>query len=305
MGHDHSSPHAHGHHHGAAHPGGSAHALRAAFLLNAVFTVIEAVGGWWSQSIAVLTDSLHDLGDCLVLGLAWYLQRLSVRGRTGAYSYGHGRYAMLGGWASAWVLIAGSVLVVTGAVPRLLNPVMPHTGGMLLIAMLGLVMNGIAAWRLHGGGTLNEQGAYLHLLEDVLGWAAVLVGAVVIRLTGWSVVDPLLSIAIATFILWNASGTLRRGTAILMQRDPEGIDPASVRAALLAIPMVRGVHDQHAWSLDGTYTVLTVHLVVDSGDLGEVLRVKEQARHALHALGVQHATIETERPGEPCELLHH
>jgi len=280
-------------------------ALRAAFLLNAVFTVIEAAGGWWTGSIAVLSDALHDLGDCLVLGLAWYLQHLSSRGRDGAYSYGYGRYTMLGGWASAWVLIAGSVMVMAGAVPRLLEPVMPDTGGMLAIAVLGLAMNGFAAWRLHGGATLNERGAYLHLLEDVLGWAAVLAGAVVIRLTGWSIVDPLLSIGIAAFVLWNAFGTLRKGTAILMQRDPERVDPGAVRQALLGLPKVRDVHDQHAWSLDGTYTVLTVHLVVDSEELADVLGVKAAARAALHRLGIQHATIETERPGEACELLHH
>lgn len=306
MGHHHRHPPGHDHAHHAHGPAQrSTAALRTAFLINAAFTVVEAAGGWWTHSIAVLTDALHDLGDCLVLGLAWYLQRLAARGRDGAYTYGYGRYAMLGGWASAWVLIAGSLVVTAGALPRLFAPTLPHADGMALIAVFGLVMNGLAAWQLHGHGSLNERGAYLHLLEDVLGWAAVLVGALVIRFTGWAIIDPLLSIGIAALILVNAFRMLRQGTAILMQRGPDRIDATAVRAALLALPGVHDVHDQHAWSLDGNYTVLTVHLVVDAGDLHAAQRVKAAARHALHHLDVQHATIEIELPGEPCELLHH
>lgn len=276
-----------------------------AFLLNAAFTVVEAAGGWWSGSMAVMGDALHDLGDCLVLGLAWYLQRLSERGSDAAYSYGYGRYAMLGGWLAALVLIAGAMGLIIATAPRMLDPVMPRTGPMLAIAVFGLAMNALAAWKLHHGRSLNERGAYLHLLEDVLGWAAVLVGAVVIRYTGWAVVDPLLSMGIALFIMVNAVRTLRQGTAILMQREPEQMDAGTVRDALLALPGVRGVHDQHAWSLDGTNTVLTVHLVVDGGDAEALHRVKALARTALHGLGIHHATIELERPGEACELIHH
>lgn len=297
--------HAHTHHPGHGHAPEATAALRTAFLLNVGFTVVETVGGWWSGSVAVLGDALHDLGDCLVLGLAWYLQRLSKRGRDAAYSYGYGRYAMLGGWLAAWVLIAGALGLAIASVPRLLNPVMPRTGPMLAVATFGLAMNALAAWQLHRGRSLNERGAYLHLLEDVLGWAAVLLGAVVIRYTGWAVVDPLLSLGIALFILVNAARTLRQGTAILMQRDPVQVDAGTVRDALLQVPGVRGVHDQHAWSLDGSYTVLTVHLVVEALDAEALQRVKALARTALHGLGIHHATIELERPGEVCELIHH
>ena len=300
MGHTHHDHTVHGHSHMPA-----ADALRMAFLINAAFTLIEVAGGWWTNSMAVWSDALHDLGDCLVLGLAWYLQRLSARGRDADYSYGYGRYSMLGGWVSAWILIAGAVVMVVNAAPRLLSPVMPHTGGMMIIAVFGLAMNGFAAWKLHAGHSLNERGAYLHLLEDVLGWAAVLVGAVVIRYTGWTALDPLLSIGISVFIAVNALRTLRKGTGILMQRGPERVDAVAIRNALLALHHVTDLHDQHAWSLDGDYTVLTVHLVVNTRDLDAISVVKKEARQALHDLGVQHATIETELPGELCELEHH
>ena len=206
--------------------------MRAAFFLNLSFTLVELVGGLWTNSFAVLSDALHDLGDCLVLGTAWYLQRVALKGRDAHYSYGYARYSMLGGWGSAMVLLPGSLLVAGAAVPRLLRPPLPHTQGMMALAVFGLVMNGAAAWMLHRGSSLNERGAYLHLLEDVLGWAAVLVGAVAMYFTRWAVIDPLLSMAISAFIAVNALRTLRAGTGILMQRLPEHVDAERIQRVL-------------------------------------------------------------------------
>jgi cobalt-zinc-cadmium efflux system protein len=287
------------HPHGHVHADG-ARALRTAFFINLAFTGVEVAGGWWTGSIAVLTDALHDAGDCLVLGTAWWLQRVALKGRDAQYSYGYGRFSMLGGWLTSLVLIAGAVGMLVVSVPKVQHPEAPHTTGMIGIALFGLAMNGLAAWRLHAGSTLNERGAYLHLLEDVLGWAAVLVGAVVIHFTGWVVLDPLLSVGISGYILFNAVGTLRRGTAILMQHVPDGIDLAAVRERLLAIPHVRDLHDQHTWSLDGSFVVHTVHLVVADVEHREALDIKHRAREVLRALGIHHATIELEWVGEDC-----
>ncbi|MBV6404014.1 MAG: Cadmium, cobalt and zinc/H(+)-K(+) antiporter [Flavobacteriales bacterium] len=288
-----------GHTHGHVQAEG-ARALRAAFFLNLAFTLVEVAGGWWTGSIAVLTDALHDAGDCLVLGTAWWLQRVALKGRDARYSYGYGRFSMLGGWLTSLVLIAGAVGMLVVSLPKVMHPHEPHTVGMIGIALFGLAMNGLAAWRLHGGATLNERGAYLHLLEDVLGWAAVLVGAVVIHFTNWAVVDPLMSVGISLFILVNAVGTLRRGTAILMQHVPEGIDLAAARERLLAIPHVRDLHDQHTWSLDGSFVVHTVHLVVADVEHREALAIKSRAREVLRELGIHHATIELEWENEHC-----
>ncbi|HNR55034.1 MAG TPA: cation diffusion facilitator family transporter, partial [Flavobacteriales bacterium] len=177
--------------------------------------------------------------------------------------------------------------------------------GMIGIAVFGLVMNGFAAWKLHGGGTLNERGAYLHLLEDVLGWAAVLLGGVLIHFTNWTIVDPLLSIGISCFILYNAIRTLRKGTGILMQRSPGSLDMQEVRTRLMAIPHVKDLHDQHTWTLDGSFIIHTVHLVVADVDLPAALRLKTTAREVLTSMGIHHATIELEWAGEDCGLQHH
>ena len=312
MSHEHTeSPHPHaGHHHHSEHAHGhvsaaSATALRTAFFVNLAFTLVEVVGGWWTGSIAVLTDAMHDAGDCLVLGTAWYLQRVAMKGRDAHYSYGYGRYSMLGGWLTSVVLIIGAVFMLTMSVPRLWAPEMPHSLGMIGFALFGLAMNGFAAWRLHGGETLNERGAYLHLLEDVLGWAAVLAGGILIHFTGWAIVDPILSIGISAYILLNAIGTLRKGTGILMQEIPPGVDLQAVRTRLMAIPHVKDLHDQHTWTLDGSFVVHTVHIVVEGVDHRGALAIKAQAREALKAHGIHHATIELEWADEDCGLQHH
>ena len=281
------------------HAAGAA-SLRVAFFINLAFTLVEVAGGWWTGSIAVLTDALHDAGDCLVLGTAWYLQRVAMKGRDSHYSYGYGRYSMLGGWLTSVVLVVGALAMLVITVPKLWAPQLPHTEGMVLIALFGLLMNGLAAWKLHAGNTMNERGAYLHLLEDVLGWAAVLVGAIIIHLTGWAIVDPLLSVGISLFILFNAMGTLRKGTGILMQQIPPGIDAEAVRDRLLAIPQVTDLHDQHTWTLDGSFVVHTVHVVVGQVDLPQALTIKAEARRTLQELGIHHATIELEWDEEDC-----
>lgn len=296
----HKEKHAHDHH--VPH---TTKALRLAFFLNLGFTLIEAGGGIWTGSIAILTDALHDLGDSVVLGAAWYLQNLSQRGRDARYSYGYGRYSMLGGWLAAGVLIVGSLVAFAFAVPRLLEPELPYTGGMIIIAVFGLVMNSLAAWFLNRGSSLNERGAYLHLMEDVLGWAAVLIGSIIMHFTGFAYLDPLMSIGISAFILYNAIGTLREGTKILMQAQPHEVDPVEMGSVLKEIPGVVGVHDQHSWTLDGQYTIHSMHLVVQEMGLEKAVGVKTMARDKLKELGIDHTTIEIELPGEDCGLEDH
>lgn len=302
MAHVHDHDHADGHHHAHGPATGN---LALAFFLNLGFTVVELVGGLWTDSMAVLSDAFHDLGDALVLGAAWYLSRLARKGRDSGYTYGYGRYAMLGGWLTSVVLIGGSIALLISTLLRMNEAHEPHITGMLLLAVFGLTMNGLAAWKLHGGASLNERGAYLHLMEDVLGWAAVLFGAVIMHFTGWTIVDPILSIGINLFVLYNAIGTFRVGTRILMQRLPEGFDEQRITDALRALPDVTGTHDQHVWTLDGSYVVLTVHVQVDTDDPERQRAVKQAARTVLTELGVDHATIELERKGEACTLIHH
>lgn len=283
----------------------STRALKIAFFLNLSFTLIESAGGLWTNSIAVLTDALHDLGDSLILGAAWYLQNISIRGRDNRYSYGYGRYSMLGGWLASGVLIVGSLVALGFTAQRFFEPVLPHTSGMIVIAIFGLLMNGLAAWMLDRGTSLNERGAYLHLLEDVVGWAAVLVGAIIMHFTGFAYLDPLIGVAISCYIIYSAIGALRQGTRILMQAQPREVALTDVRQQLQALPGVIDVHDQHSWSLDGNYMIHTVHLVVQETSLRDALDLKARARGLLTSIGIHHTTIELELPEEHCGLQHH
>ena len=295
MSHDHN----HGHH--DHHDHDESGNIGVAFFLNLSFAVIEVVGGLLTNSVAILSDALHDVGDSLALALAWYLQRVSGRGRDRRYTYGYRRFSLLGALAGSVILVVGSLVIVFAAVPRLITPQPTVTWGMLALAVLGIVVNGAAVLRLKKGSSQNAKVAALHLLEDVLGWGAVLVGALIIHFTGWYWIDPLLSLGIAAFILVTALGALRSSAKILLQGIPEGVDLAAIEARLSAVAGVASFHDLHLWSLDGEHTILTVHLVLDGPVTQETAcGVKHETAAAMRELGIEHCTLELEGADESC-----
>ncbi|MBC7187744.1 MAG: cation transporter [Calditrichaeota bacterium] len=277
--------------------------LRIAFFLNLAFTLVEAVGGLLTNSLAILSDALHDLGDSLSLGLTWYLDKLANRSRSQRFTFGYRRFSLLGAVSNSLVLLVGAVVVLWRAVPRLFAPQEVHTSGMVALAVLGVAVNGLAAWRLHGGQRLSERVAMLHLLEDVLGWAAVLVASLVMRFTKALFLDPALSVLITAFVVWRVAVNLRKTVRIFLQSVPEAMDVTAVEDAVLRVPGVCGVHDLHVWSMDGQYNVLTLHVVVGKDATSEdMVRIKQQCRRVLHAHNIQHSTIEIEVADESCEL---
>ena len=277
--------------------------IKTAFFLNLLFTIIEIAGGLLTNSVAILSDAVHDLGDSFSLGLSWYFQKVAKRPRTKEYTYGYKRFSLLGAVINSVVLLVGSVVILARAVPRLFNPQQPDVKGMLLLAVLGVFMNGLAVYRLRKGTSMNERVVSLHLLEDVLGWIAVLVGAGIMYFVDAPFIDPLLSIAISLFILINVYRNIRQSLRILLQGSPGAVDLKKVEHSILKIDEVQGVHDLHAWSIDGEYNVLTIHVVLHAPQpMEELLRLKLIIRDALLTLGVQHCTIEFEVPGEDCDM---
>lgn len=277
--------------------------IKTAFFLNLLFTIIEIAGGLLTNSVAILSDAVHDLGDSFSLGLSWYFQKVAKRPRTKAYTYGYKRFSLLGAVINSVVLLVGSVVILARAVPRLFNPQQPDVEGMLLLAVLGVFVNGLAVYRLRKGSSMNERVVSLHLLEDVLGWIAVLVGAGIMYFVDAPFIDPLLSIAISLFILFNVYRNMRKSLRIMLQGSPGTVDLEKVSQSILKIDEVQSVHDLHAWSIDGEYNVLTIHVVLHlPQSMEELLRLKLIIRNALMALGVQHCTIEFEVPGEDCEM---
>lgn len=277
--------------------------VRTAFFLNLVFSLIEVAGGFLTNSLAILSDALHDLGDSFSIGFSWFMESRARRPGRGAYSYGFRRLSLLAALVNAVVLLVGSVFILSRAIPRLFTPEPAHPGGMLALAVLGILVNGAAVLRLRNGKSLNEQMIAWHLLEDVLGWAAVLVVSVALLITEIHILDPLLSILITCYVLYNVLRNLRKTLAIFLQAAPPELDLAALDRALGAIEGVLSTHHTHAWSLDGEHNVLTTHLVVPAtASRVEVIRVKKAALELLDHADLEHTTIEIEYEDEDCRM---
>ncbi len=290
-------------HHNHTHHNEDVKNIRVAFFLNLLFTVIEIVGDILTNSVAILSDAVHDLGDSFSLGLSWYFQKIAKRPRTRNYTYGYKRFSLMGAVINSVILTVGSVLILMNAIPRLFNPQQPDVKGMLLLAVLGVVVNGAAVLKLRKGRSLNEKVVSLHLLEDVLGWLAVLLGAGVMYFVDAPFIDPLLSIAISVFILFNVYRNIRESLRIILQGSPDLINIDEIEKTVMALMNVKNVHDLHVWSVDGEYNVLTIHVVLTKPlSMAELHSLKKEIRWRLFSLNVQHSTIEFETPDEDCEL---
>lgn len=291
-----------GHHHNHHRRRQSTQNLKVAFFLNLSFTVIEFVGGLITGSMAIMSDALHDLGDSISIGLSWYFQNLSEKKRDNTFSYGYKRFSLLGAIINAVVLLVGSVIIISKAAPAIMNPSQVDEKGMLYIAIFGVVVNGIAVLRLRKGSSINERVISLHLLEDVLGWVAVLIGSLLIMYFDWYFIDPLLSVLIALFIIYNVFVNIKKSFQIILQATPKEIDIEKVHKKLRTIPEVIEIHDCHIWSMDGEYHVFSAHLVLDkSYDLRLQAAIKKRAKHLLHELGIEHSTLEFELKDEHCD----
>lgn len=294
MSHDHHS-HDHNQHHT------DVKNIKTAFFLNLFFTLVEIVGGFLTNSIAILSDAIHDLGDCLSLGLAWYFQKVARKGSDTSYSYGYKRFSLLGAIINSIVLVTGSVLILTVAIPRILHPVDANTGGMFLLAILGVLVNGAAVFRLKKGNSINERVVSLHLLEDVLGWLAILIGSIVMHFFDVPVLDPIMSVAIAIFVLYNVFKNVKQSLHIILQGIPDEVNLADLSAHIQQFEGVESIHDLHVWSIDGTYNVLTVHVVLNNSlNMEKLAELKATIRDSLQEKGIQHATIEFETADERC-----
>ena len=289
--------HAHNHNHG----NNDVKNIKTAFFLNFAFTIIEFIGGVLTNSMAILSDAVHDLGDCITLGLSWYFQKVSKKPRTQDFTYGYKRFSLLGAVINSVILLVGSVVILINAVPRLFNPQQPDVKGMLLLAVLGVVINSIALFRLRKGSSINEKVVSLHMLEDVLGWVAVLIGAGVMYFVDEPIIDPILSIAITLFILVNVYRNMRESLRIILQGSPSRLNLKDVENVILGFSEVSSVHDLHAWSVDGEYNVLTFHVVLKKElSMSDQHQLKAIIRESLFIIDAHHCTIEFELPDEDC-----
>lgn len=290
--------HSHGHHH--HHTGSN---LKLAFFLNLTFTILEIFGGIWINSVAILSDAIHDLGDSISLGLAWYLDKKSKKDANEQFSFGYTRFSLLGALINAMILITGSFFVISEAIKRLITPEISDAKGMIIFALIGVAVNGYAAWKVSSGATQNEKVVSWHLVEDVLGWAAVLVAGIILYFKNVTWLDPALSLGISAFILWNVVKNLKETLYIFLQAVPNELSLEEIKNKIKEIPQVESIHHTHLWSLEGAHHVFTTHVKIKPiNKLEEVIEAKAAIKDVLRRYPFSHYTVEVEMHEETCEL---
>lgn len=296
--HKHSHDHDHSHHHHASSN------ITIAFWINLSFTVFEIVGGILTNSIAVLSDAVHDLGDSISLLFSLIMEKVSRRAKDERLTFGYKRYSILGAFFSALVLIIGSTFIIYNAVNRIFTVEEVNAKGMLIMSLFGIAFNGLAVFRLRKDETLNAKVVYMHLMEDVLGWVSILIVSIIMIFIDLPILDPILSIVIAVFVLSRIIPTFMKIGRIFLQYKPDGFEITEIKEKIEAINIIEEVHDIHLWSLDGSQHIFSCHLVVKSEyDHDRAYTLKESVRHLLLEMGISHSTLELEtvKEAESCE----
>lgn len=264
--------------------------IRLAFLLNLSFSVLEFLGALFTGSVAIISDAVHDFGDALSVGIAWFLEKKSTRKPDNIYTYGYRRFSVLGGLITTVILLFASIFVLYHSVVRLFSPAPVNADGMLIIAVLGVLINGAAAYFTHDDHSLNGRAINLHMLEDVLGWIAVLVGAFVIRLTNLYFIDPLLSIGVSIFILFHVVKNFVEILNVFLERTPKNISVSELREEIMQLEGIRDVQKFCIRTLDGETHAAALHIITD----GDATALKKAVREKLMRYGIGLVTIETE-----------
>ena len=267
-----------------------------AFILNLAFSVFEIIGGFVTGSVAIISDAVHDMGDALSIGVSYFLERKSKKQPDETYTYGYIRYSVMGSLITTIVLMVGSAIVIYNAVIRILNPVKIDYKGMIVFAVIGAIVNFIAAYFTKDGDSLNQKAVNLHMLEDVLGWIVVLIGAIIMNFTDISYIDPVMSICVALFIFKGAFVNLKKTESMFLEKIPDNVSISGVKELLLNIEDVIDVHHIHIWSIDGFNNYATMHIVTR----GESSLVKKLIREKLKEFHIIHVTLELEDENEEC-----
>lgn len=265
--------------------------------LNILFTIIELIGGLLTNSLALLADSLHDFGDSIALLVAWFAEKKAKKPATSKMTFGYRRLSLFSALFVAVVLITGSLFILSRAIPRLINPEHVNAEGMILIVIIGVTINGLGFLRLKKGMSQNEKILSWHLLEDILGWLVLLIGAIIIRFWDNHIIDPIMTIGFTVFILWGVSKNAKEIFNLLLEGVPGHIDIDKVKESVLSVKGVKKIHDMHVWSLEGETDILTAHIVVEDTYLHEPDKIRQSIKSKLEKHHIEHSTLELESEG--------
>lgn len=294
--------HDHEHSHGHNHAHDRIKNIGVAVSLNFLFTIIEIVGAIWTNSMAILSDAIHDLGDTVILSFSYFSEKYSTKNTEDeTYTYGLSRLPLLSAFLSSFVLLIGSIFILFSAIPRLFHPGDVNVPGMIILSIPGILINGAAILRLKKNEGLNSKVIALHLLEDALGWVAVLIVSIVMYFYYIPVLDPVLSIFFTLFILYRVLGNLKKSVLLFIQKAPPSINVFAIKSEILKMKNILEICDFHIWSLDSIRHIFTIHVRIKK-QLGEksISLLKENIRIVLKRHGSFHSTIEIEYSHEKC-----
>ena len=268
-----------------------------AFLLNLFFSIFEFIGGIFTNSISIISDSMHDFADSISIGISYILEKISKKKPNKSYTYGYLRYSILGAFITTTILLTGSILVIYNSIKRIINPVNVNYSGMIIFALIGVIVNFIAAKVTKHGHSLNQKSVNLHMLEDVFGWLIVLMGAIIMNFTDISIIDPIMSILVSIFIFISTIKNVKNIIDIFLEKVPNNISVEEIKKIILNIEGVIDIHHIHIWSMDGYNNYATMHVVIESNfkDIKGIIREK------LQKYDVNHVTIEIEYDEEHCD----
>ena len=267
-----------------------------AFILNLLFSIFELIGGFLTGSVAIASDAIHDFGDAVGIGVSYCFEKLSDKSPDNKFTYGYARFSVLGGFLVSVILLVSSGLVIYNAIMRIITPTKINYGGMIVFAVVGLIVNLVATYFTHGGKSINQKAVNLHMIEDVLGWLVVLIGAIVMSFTDFLVIDAILSIAVEIFIVINSIKNLIQIADIFLIKVPKSIAMEKIIVDLKDIEGVVDVHHVHVWTIDGQNNCATLHAVTNKFDG----KIKTEIKEKLEKYGICHTTVEMETVGENC-----
>ncbi|QLY39490.1 cation transporter [Hujiaoplasma nucleasis] len=272
------------------------------FILNFIFTVFEFFGGLITGSIALLSDAVHDLGDSISIGVAIILEKKSKQKPDYKYTYGYYRFSLLGGLISSIILIVGSTLIIYRAIERLFNPQDLMNPELLIVfAVIGVIVNGLAAFNASKGHSINEKVISLHLLEDVFGWVALLIAALLINIFNIPIIDTILSLLFSIYIIIHVARNLKSILEVFLEKAPKSPKISQIKNSLVQIDDVVDIHHVHYWTLEGSIPIITLHVTLKSGQEDQsIIKIQREIHYKLHDLGIDHATIQIEFEGLEC-----
>ncbi|MED4204536.1 cation diffusion facilitator family transporter [Neobacillus mesonae] len=305
MGHHHGHGHGHGHSHGHSHTSNKK-ALFSAFLLIAAFMVVEVIGGFLTNSLALLSDAGHMLSDAAALGLSFFAIKLGEKAVSQEKTYGYKRFEIIAAALNGLTLIVISLFIFYEAIHRFFAPPEVQSTGMLIISVIGLLVNIVAAWILMSGDkdeNLNVRSAFLHVIGDMLGSVGAIIAALLIMFFGWGIADPIASVIVAVLILISGWRVMKDSFHILMEGAPTQINSNDVKAALQKVPLVQEVHDLHIWTITSGYPVLSCHITIANNGIHD--EILAQSQKILHdEFHIEHSTIQVEKAANGCPSPH-